>query len=161
VLFDWGDTLMRVFPDCPGPMADWPVVELLPGVRRALTSLRGAVLLGVATNAADSRPADIRRALRRARISSLLPRIYCFRSIGYRKSEPEFWQAVLADLQLPPEAVAMVGDDLEADVLAAVRSGLRAVWLNRRGTEVREGAAMRTIRDMAALPGELQAASWL
>jgi len=23
LIFDWGDTVMRDFPDCKGPMADW------------------------------------------------------------------------------------------------------------------------------------------
>jgi putative hydrolase of the HAD superfamily len=30
LLFDWGDTLMRVFPEYVGPMAAWPKVEAMP-----------------------------------------------------------------------------------------------------------------------------------
>ena len=161
LLFDWGDTLMRVFPEYSGVMADWPEVELLPGVRRVLGVLRRLALLGVATNAADSNATDIRRALRRARVSTLLPRLYCFSSIGCRKTSPEFWAAVLADLELPARRVVMVGDDPEADVEAALRAGLKAVWLNRTSRADRSGEDLRTIHDMAELPEVLRLAAWL
>ncbi len=31
ILFDWGDTLMRVFPEYDGPMYAWPRVEAVEG----------------------------------------------------------------------------------------------------------------------------------
>ena len=65
LLFDWGDTLMRDFPDRSGPMADWPTVEAMPSIVAALEALHGRVGLAVATNAADSEPEQIRRALAR------------------------------------------------------------------------------------------------
>jgi FMN phosphatase YigB (HAD superfamily) len=161
VLFDWGDTLMRVFPGQAGAMADWPEVALVPGVRGALRALRPVALLGVATNARDSDASDIRRALRRARISSLLPRLYCFRSLGHPKSSPEFWAAVLEDLALPAGRVVMVGDDPEADVDAALSRGLKAVWLNRRNALERTGESVRTAHDMARVPAVLREAGWV
>ena len=36
VLFDWGDTLMRDFPEFSGPMASWSHVEALPNVKEVL-----------------------------------------------------------------------------------------------------------------------------
>jgi len=161
VLFDWGNTLMRVFEGQLGAMADWPEVEVLPGVRRALRVLRPVVVLGVATNAADSEAADIRRALRRVRLSSVLPRLYCYRSLGHRKSSPQFWELALSDLGVPPERVVMVGDDLEADVDGALRCGLNAVWLNPTDTAERVGPRVRTVHHMAELPGVLREAGWL
>ena len=161
VLLDWGNTLMRVFEGSRGAMADWPEVAVVPGVRRALRELQGHLTLGVATNAKDSDAADIRRALRRGRISSLLPRLYCFRSLGVPKSSPEFWAAVLADLGAPADRVVMVGDDPVADVDAAVRFGLRAVWFSERRGPGRFEPAVRTIRHMAELPGVLREAGWL
>jgi HAD superfamily hydrolase (TIGR01458 family) len=43
------------------------------------------------------------------------------------KPNPVFFQQALAELHLPPEAVVMVGDDLEADVAGAQAVGLRGV----------------------------------
>jgi HAD superfamily hydrolase (TIGR01509 family) len=161
VLFDWGDTLMKVFPGSVGAMADWPEVAVLPGVRRALTALRPLATLGVATNAKDSQAVDIRRALRRVRLSSLLPRLYCCRSLGHLKSSPEFWSAVLADLGVRPEQVVMVGDDPVADVEEPVRCGLKVVWLNAGSPRELVGERVRTVHEMASLPGVLREAGWL
>ena len=54
VLFDWGNTLMRDFPEARGPMADWPRVETLPGVEEVLRQLRPRWTLALATNAVAS-----------------------------------------------------------------------------------------------------------
>jgi hypothetical protein len=47
LLFDWGDTLMRVLPDCDGPMVTWPRVEALPHVQDTLTQLRAGWRMGL------------------------------------------------------------------------------------------------------------------
>ena len=131
ILFDWGDTLMRVFPEYTGPMKDWPRLEAVPGAVDMLDGLHEDWILALATNAADSDEADIRAALRRVDLERRLDKVYCFKTIGYRKPSPEFFDFILKDLGLPAERVIMVGDDLEADVLGARRAGLRAVWFNQ------------------------------
>lgn len=40
VLLDWGDTLMRDFPEFSGPMAAWHHVEAVPNVREVLVELQ-------------------------------------------------------------------------------------------------------------------------
>lgn len=156
VLFDWGDTVMRVFPGAVGPMVSWPRVEAVPGVRRALVALRPHAVLGIATNAADSQAAEIRAALRRVRLSSYFAKLYCYRSLGVRKPSREYFAAVLADLGLPPDRVVMVGDEWQADVEGALAAGLRAVWYDpsRRG-ECRH-PRVRTLHEMRGLPEVLQ-----
>ncbi len=134
ILFDWGDTLMRVFHDIPGvlKMKDWPRVEAIPGAAEMLDSLHGEWTLCLATNAADSDEADIRAALRRVDLERRLDKVYCFKMIGYKKPSPEFFDFILKDLGLPAEKVIMVGDDYIADVLGAQAAGLQAVWFNQR-----------------------------
>ena len=78
ILFDWGDTLMRVFPEYDGPMVGWPEVAAVSHAAEALEALRPGWLLAVATNAAASEEADIRAALRRAGLDRFFDRIYCF-----------------------------------------------------------------------------------
>jgi putative hydrolase of the HAD superfamily len=53
--------------------------------------------------------------------------------VGFRKPHPSFFAAVSGSLQLPAERILVVGDDPEIDVLGANRSGLRGLWLDRRG----------------------------
>jgi putative hydrolase of the HAD superfamily len=156
VLFDWGDTVMRVFPGSRGPMAGWPQVEAVPGIRRVLRALRPRAVIGLATNAADSEPGEIRAALARVRLSASFSKVYCYRALGVRKPSPEYFAAVLADLGLPAGRVVLVGDDWQADVEGALAAGLWAVWFNLRDGEGRHGARVGTVHEMAAIPELLQ-----
>jgi putative hydrolase of the HAD superfamily len=155
LLFDWGDTLMRVFPQAAGPMAAWPQVEAVPEAAAALAALQPTWTLAVATNATESAEAEIRAALARVELDHFFERIYCFRTLGRQKPDPVYFTAILADLELPPERVVMVGDSFTADVAGAVQCGLAAVWFNPRTPEVREGPGLATIHDLSELPAAL------
>jgi putative hydrolase of the HAD superfamily len=51
--------------------------------------------------------------------------------VGFRKPHPSFYHAACARLGLQPERVLCVGDDLENDVLGAIRAGLSGMLLDR------------------------------
>lgn len=157
VLFDWGNTLMRVFPEFRGKMRDWPRVQEIPGARKALHSLHGRIGIALATNAADSEEEDIRQALERADLSSFIKRIYCLKTVGAKKSSPEFFAWVLKDLHTPADRIVMVGDEYGEDVEAAQAAGLRAVWYNERSPEVRTGHNLATLHHLDHLPAILHA----
>ena len=95
VLFDWGNTLMRDFPDAKGPMADWPRVETLPGVEEVLRQLRPQWTLALATNAVASDEPSVWKALARGGIAPLLDRVYCFQTIGHKKPAPAFFDYIV------------------------------------------------------------------
>lgn len=156
VLFDWGDTLMRVFPQYKGKMKDWPRVEEIPGARKALHALHGHIGIALATNAADSEEEDIRQALERADLNAFIKRIFCYRSVSARKSSPEFFTHVIQDLRVPADRLVMVGDEYTEDVEAAQAAGLRAVWFNARTPEVRTGHNLATLHHLDHLPALLQ-----
>lgn len=155
VLFDWGDTLMRVFPRYHGKMKDWPQVEEIPGARKALHSLHGLIGIALATNAADSEEEDIRKALERADLNAFIKRIYCFKSVGAKKSSPEFFAHVMKDLHVPADHLVMVGDDFTEDAEPALAAGLRAVWFDAQGQEVRTGHNLATLHHLEHLPALL------
>ena len=156
ILFDWGDTLMRDFKQFSGPMKDWPRVEAIPGASETLAALHPAWLLALATSADVSDEKDIRVALQRVFLDQWLDRIYCFKNIGYKKPSLEFYRTIQADLRLPPHSICMLGDNFEADVLAANRSGMRAIWFNEHSLEDRHGDLHRTIHILGALPDSLK-----
>lgn len=52
-------------------------------------------------------------------------------TVGWRKPAPQFFAAIADCLQLAPDEILMVGDDLNNDVLGAVAAGMPAVWLCR------------------------------
>lgn len=152
ILFDWGDTLMRVFLEYEGPMASWPQVVSMPHAEQVLSELRGRSMLAVATNAADSEESEIRTALDRVGLDKLLDKVYCYRKIGHKKPSKEFFGYIMSDLGVEPSQVIMVGDDFEADVAGANKCGIRAIWYNPRTAERHESAMHQTIHDLRSLP---------
>ena len=156
LLLDWGDTVMRVFREYEGPMFAWPRVEAIEGITEALAALRPVWTIALATNAADSEEREIWSALARAGLDQLIDRVYCFRGVGHRKSAPEYFEQVLADLEIESNRVVMVGDDFEADIVSANRSGIRAIWFHEDGTEDKTSAMHRTIHGLPELPEALE-----
>ena len=155
VLFDWGDTLMRDFPEFSGPMAAWPHVEVLPNVKEVLVELRPQWTLALATNSIDSDETEIWEALDRVGLRALLDKVFCFQTIGHSKPAPDFFDYIVKDLGVDRHRMVMVGDGFEKDVLGANRSGIRGIWFNESSTEVRIGKMHRTISNFQSLPDTL------
>lgn len=59
---------------------------------------------------------------------------------GIRKPDPAAFAPILAAWDLPPEAVVMVGDTRDADILGAQRAGMRSVWIRSREDARQEDA---------------------
>ena len=73
--------------------------------------------------------------------------------IGHPKPSPKFFLAIQRRLDLAPQEIFLVGDDLENDVHGARAAGWKAVHLNRqagRQGELAEGS-LNNLRDLAAL----------
>jgi len=157
VLFDWGDTLMRDFPEFTGRMVGWPRVEVCAYAKEVLSALRSmGWTLALATNASDSSESDVWDALRRGGLDSLLDRIYCSHNVGVRKPSRAFFDFIVRDLGLPRSDMVMVGDDFAADILGATAAGIRAVWVAGEREAERRGNMHRTIRDLRDLPRLLE-----
>lgn len=156
LLLDWGNTLMRVFPHAKGPMAEWPTLEVMPGVKTALPALRKAGLhLALISNADDSDVLQVRKALQRVGINELIERIYLARELGCRKPDAAFFNAVLCDLRCDPSQAALVGDTLEEDIFGAQRAGIRAIWFRPWRTRIANFPLCPCIHDFKELPGYL------
>ncbi len=154
LIFDWGDTVMRVFPRYTGPMARWPEVAAVPGVEAALAALAGRYRLALATNAADSGAALVRDALRRVGLDGAFSAVLTFRELAARKPDAAFFGAVLAHMGCAAHEAAIIGDDYANDVAGAAAAGLRAIWYNPAHTPCPEPhpAYDADIAEMAALP---------
>jgi FMN phosphatase YigB (HAD superfamily) len=129
-------------------MALWPAVTVIPGAVECLAALYGSVPLCIATNAADSDRAMIERALERGGLLPYLSQVFCFTELGYKKDQPELWQAVQEQLGVPLSQVAMVGDSLDGDVLAPQRFGLQAVWFNEQGKHSEPPISVPTVTSL-------------
>lgn len=135
-------------------MANWPSVEVLPGAQECLSQLHGTVPLCIATNAVISHHQDIRRALERGNLSHYFDRVFCFMDLGFKKNQPQFWQAVEVALRVPLRQIAMVGDSLEHDAMAPQSFGVQSAWLapNEAGKAAQHGVRrVATLQDFAQL----------
>jgi HAD superfamily hydrolase (TIGR01662 family) len=152
LIFDWGDTLMCDDPQATGPMSTWQHVEAIPHSVQALTILRSNWIIALATNAVDSSETDIRSALQRVGLNTLIDKVYCFRHIGHKKPSIEFFEYVLEDLKMDCSQVVMIGDSFKNDVLGANEAGIRAIWFNPQSVEKNTGKTYQTIHSLDELP---------
>ena len=151
VLFDWGDTVMRDYPERTTPMVEWETVEVIDGIAEVLAYLHSSGRrLVLATSAMISDEDQIRGALARGGLDSYFSRIYCFKNTSLSKGEA-FYRHILSDLAIPASETLMVGDGFEKDVLAANAVGIFAVWFNPRSKEMHRGDLQATVHSMGKL----------
>ena len=111
-----------------------------PQARPLLRTLADRGLrLGLFSNATDDR--FIQRLVSRFGFQPWLEPVLSSAGTGIRKPEPAAFAPFLAAWGLEPEAVAVVGDTLEADILGANRTGMHSVWLRSRPDARPEGRA--------------------
>lgn len=158
LVFDWGDTILRDFPEYSGPMAAWPRVEAISGVPAALPRLERDYRLALASNAAESTADQVRVALRRAGLDRHFPHIFTARELGLTKQDPGYYPRVLQALGCLPEQALMIGDGYETDVAAAKAAGMRAAWFNPQTRPCPRPHPLHDLelRSIDALPAALQ-----
>jgi len=130
LIFDWGDTVMRVFPEFSGPMAHWPRVEAVPGIENALRAAKPSYVIAVASNASDSGSSLVRDALERAGLEKYFDEVFTARDLKATKPNSAFYRGILRKLELAPEEVVMIGDHFETDIAGAKTTGLWTIWYN-------------------------------
>jgi len=148
-LFDWGNTLMVDNPEFSGPMCDWPVLKATAGAVDTLAQLSIDNTCCLATNARDSNELQIRSALKRVGLAHYIAHIFCYKTTGFMKPEHAYFTAIKQRLGCSAEALIMVGDDLEKDILGAQACGLRAIWFNPTGCHAPTDC--RSIKDLSEL----------
>jgi putative hydrolase of the HAD superfamily len=75
---------------------------------------------------------DIQTAkLRATGLIQYFESVFTPHQLGAAKPDPEAFLSACRRIDCDPQDCIFVGDDLEVDVLASVRAGLRGVWVNR------------------------------
>ena len=126
------------------------VMDLFPDALDCLRALRARGLpLGLVTNG-DA--IEQRWKIERCALASYFDVIVIEGELGAGKPEPVVYETALKALGVEPgPAVWMVGDHLEFDVAGPQRFGLHGVWLDRAGTGLPAGTAVRPDRIVRAL----------
>ena len=128
----------------------WGVMRLFPGVPHALDRLRAdGVALALVTNG-DKR--QQRRKIERYDLEGYFDVIQIEGEFGAGKPEEIVYRHVLGRLGVLAREAWMVGDNIEWDVAAPQRLGLRGVWVDREGTGLTPGSAVRPHRIIREFP---------
>jgi len=128
----------------------WAVMRLFPGVAEALGRLRdGGVALALVTNGDKSQQ---RRKIERYDLARYFDAILIEGEFGTGKPEEIVYRHVLGSLGVAARDAWMVGDNLEWDVAAPQRLGLRGVWVDREGTGLAAGGDVRPHRIIREFP---------
>jgi len=127
IVFDWGNTLMKVFPEFQGPMVNWPKVEAMKGVLYALDKLYKNSRLYLATNAKESNAIQVRAALARVGLEQYFVDVFTQNEIGFDKSDPDFFDEIRCKVG-PTDIPLMVGDDYFGDIITSNHAGWNGAW---------------------------------
>jgi putative hydrolase of the HAD superfamily len=134
LVFDWGDTLMKVLPQYEGSMANWPEVAVIEGADKTLEQLQQQYRLVVATNAADSGAALVKAALARVELDQYFNEIFTYQELGVHKPEIAFFRSIENRLNESARNLMMVGDNIHSDILSAQYAGWQTTWFNPANT---------------------------
>lgn len=158
LIFDWGNTVMKVFPQYAGPMATWPEVAEVDGIVEALEKLKDHYQMVIASNAGDSRAPEVWNALRRVGLGEYFQAVFTSNELGSQKPHLGFFRQLENVLSRPAHELVMIGDDYTADVLGAKQAGWLAAWYNpsRQPAPGLLPLHNAEIADLRRLPGQLQ-----
>jgi HAD superfamily hydrolase (TIGR01549 family) len=126
-----------------------------PEAAAALRTLRNEFGLRIVL-ASNTQPHETRwPALQQAGIDDIFAVALLSYPLGVRKPDPVFYRLVLAAAGAPPEQVLFVGDNLQADVVAPLTHGMRAVLVRphglRPGEELPDGVVIRHVQELTQL----------
>lgn len=144
---------MREF-DASRKAIDWPQLEIMPNLEKALEALFANYKLCIASNANASHADDVKLALEKVNISRHFHAFFTYADIGFAKPDERFFQFILKSLNIAPDECVMVGDDYANDISGAKRVGMHTVWYGGSPAEAQPHADL-VIADMAELPAAI------
>ena len=108
------------------------MIELLPKAKEALQMLQDkGIRMAVITNGGS---ATQREKLERFSITHYFEHIFIDSEVGFSKPDIRIYQHALEKMNLKPDQVYMVGDNLTWDVMGAQQAGIFAVWNDYDGS---------------------------
>ncbi len=156
IIFDWGDTVMRDFPEQDGPMAEWEKVELIPGVEGVLKSLSQKYLCVIATNAGVSDTEKMRKALARVDVEKYFQHFTSSKDLGVEKPDPEFFRKIASYLGMRENECIHIGNLYNKDIVGAKQAGLFTVLFNEKKISGVFPDADAVITTMDTLPEQIK-----
>jgi HAD superfamily hydrolase (TIGR01549 family) len=105
------------------------VMKPMPGALETLEKLKGRYRLGLISNFTYS--PTVTRALDELGLSPYFETVVISADLGIRKPSPVIFDKAMADMGLnEPEKAMFVGDDVDADIMGALKSGMLPVLIS-------------------------------
>ncbi len=156
LIFDWGDTLMRDYPELPGPMYTWEHVEWIPGAKETLEKVFGHYDMVVATNAGESNTEAMIKALQRVGAERYFQYFYSSKDLGVQKPDPKFFLAICEKLNSKPSNCVMIGNSYEKDIAGAKDAGMKTIYFNEKCSDDHAGKADYIVNRMEEIVDVLE-----
>jgi FMN phosphatase YigB (HAD superfamily) len=157
LIFDWGDTVMRDFPEKEGPMYLWDHVEWISGTEEALKQLHDRFIMVIATNAGQSDTQAMIKALKRVGAEKYFQYFFSSKDLGYEKPNIRFFQSIAVQIGTLPEECAMIGNLYEKDIVGAKQCGMSTIFFNEIKIKGSFPLADEVITNMTDVPKALAA----
>jgi FMN phosphatase YigB (HAD superfamily) len=135
LIFDWGNTIMRDFPECPGPMASWEHVEWIPFAGEALMKLHHKYICCIASNAGFSNTSLMIDALKRVGAEKYFKYFFSSLDLGFEKPDIRFFAAISMLIGIEPNNCIMIGNDYKKDIEGAKKTGMTTVFFNENNDQ--------------------------
>jgi len=157
LIFDWGDTVMRDYPELEGPMFNWEHVEEIPHVKVALEDLRHKYICCIASNAGYSDNHLMRQALKRVHLVKYFLFYFTSKELGNEKPDKRFFTKICEKIKVKPEECVMVGNDYKKDIEGAKSVGMQTILFNEKNSKGKYTSADKVIKSMTELIAAVQA----
>lgn len=151
VLFDWGNTLMVDYHDQKGPMYTWGKIETTENAKECLEIVSINLPCFLATNANDSSKDEIYKALNKVGLDKYITDVFCSKEIGFQKPSKEYFKTILNRLDLNPEEIVFIGDDIEKDVFGASNVGIIPIHYDPHSISDFEGLKVENLINLMSI----------
>jgi HAD superfamily hydrolase (TIGR01549 family) len=152
IIFDWGDTIMRDYPEFDTPMYTWKHVEYIPDMEAALEALYDKYIMVIATNAGQSDTAAMIKALKRLGADKYFNYFFSSKDLGYQKPDVRFFMAITDAINISPQQCIMIGNLYEKDIIGAKDAGMLTILFDEKSNEIALPKADSIIHSMKSLP---------
>ena len=132
IIFDWGDTVMRDYPELKTPMFKWEHVEIIPDIIPALQILEKEYIMVIATNAGQSDTEAMIKALERVDIKKYFHHFFSSKDLGYSKPDVRFFNSIAKSINQLPKECIMIGNMYDKDIVGAKDIGMKTILFDKK-----------------------------
>jgi putative hydrolase of the HAD superfamily len=151
VLFDWGNTLIVDYHDQIGPMYTWSKIDTTKNAKECLKIVSMNIPCFLATNANDSNKDEIYKALNIVGLDKYITDVFCSKEIGFQKPSKEYFKTIINRLNLNPDEIVFVGDDIEKDVYGASNVGIIPIHYDPHSISDFEGLKLENLINLISI----------